>query len=314
MLYYFVLEVVLILIITTYAWRYKKCCFKPTSTPQCVSDEETASDVHCSTMAVPTSKALEMAAKESAEPSAREHPFSLDGTTQVPYSANWSSPWRAFSPRTWDTNADHWQEPADEPVLAPYIERFAYYISMRHELLRVVFIKKDDTLSRPDRILVLWITTYLALHMTAQWSAATQERNNDDGYNEKSEGEKEMIALQASIMTAAVVGLVDVILCLISRLRCATFKIGRLLSIPFAFLCLLGFHFTLYGILNGELADEKTIGWWFVSLLWGWAFATPVNIAVRVWLYGRGYTMLGLGPKRRLLGDLCASSVTNTIV
>jgi hypothetical protein len=47
----------------------------------------------------------------------------------VPYSANWSSPWRAFSPRTWDTNADHWQEPADEPVLAPYIERFAYYIS-----------------------------------------------------------------------------------------------------------------------------------------------------------------------------------------
>ena len=39
-----------------------------------------------------------------------------------------------------------------------------------------------------------------------------------------------------------------------------------------------------------------------------------VNIAVRVWLYGRGYTTLGLGPKRRLLGDLCASSVTNPVV
>jgi len=71
-------------------------------------------------MAVPTSKALEKAARESAEPSAREHPLSLDGTTQVPYSANWSSPWRAFNPRTWDTNADHWQEHADESVLAPY--------------------------------------------------------------------------------------------------------------------------------------------------------------------------------------------------
>ena len=109
--------------------RYKICCFKPTSALPHVSDEETASDMHCSTTAVPTSKALEMAAKQSPEPSARDHPFSLDGTTQVPYSANWSSPWRAFSPRTWDTNADHWQEPADEPVLAPYIERFAYYIS-----------------------------------------------------------------------------------------------------------------------------------------------------------------------------------------
>jgi len=236
-----------------------------------------------------------------------------DEELQVPYSANWSSPWRAFSPCTWDTNADHWQEPADEPVLAPYIERFAYYICMRHELLRLVFVKRNDTLRRPDRILVLLITIYVALHFTAEWSTSTQEKRND-GYNDKPEEEKEEIALHASIIIAVVVGLVDVVLCLISRRRCANFKIGRLLSIPLSFMCLYLLIFTIYGIHTGELADEKTIGWWFVSLLWGWALATPVNIAARVWLYGRGYTTLGLGPKTRVLGDLCASSVTTTVV
>lgn len=234
--------------------------------------------------------------------------------SQVPYPANWSSPWRVFSPCTWDINADHWQEPPDEPVLAPYIERFAYYICMRHELLRLVFVKRNDTLRRPDRLLVLFITIYVALHFTAQWSASTQEKRNDDGYNEKPEDEKEVIALQSSIMIAAIVGFVDVVLCLISRLSCANFKIGRLLSIPLAFFCLFFLIITISEIQSGELADEKTIGWWFVSLLWGWALATPVNIAVRVWLYGRGYTTLGLGPKRRVLGDLCASSVTTTVV
>ena len=233
---------------------------------------------------------------------------------QVPYSANWSSHWRAFSPCTWDTNADHWQEPPDEPVLAPYTERFAYYICMRHELLRLVFVKRNDTLRRPDRVLVLFITISVALDFTAQWSASTQEKRNHDGYNEKPEDEKETIALQSSFMIAAIVGFVDVVLCSISRLRCANFKIGRFLSIPLAFVCLFFLIITISEIHSGELADEKTIGWWFVSLLWGWALATPVNIAVRVWLYGRGYTTLGLGPKRRVLGDLCASSVTTTVV
>ena len=91
-------------------------------------------------------------------------------------------------------------------------------------------------------------------------------------------------------------------------------KVLRFLSIPLAFVCLFFLIITISEIHSGELADEKTIGWWFVSLLWGWALATPVNIAVRVWLYGRGYTTLGLGPKRRVLGDLCASSVTTTVV
>ena len=127
---------------------------------------------------------------------------------QVPYSANWSSPWRAFSPCTWDTNADHWQEPPDEPVLAPYTERRPHrftgrptpaatlpemYICMTlsnyFELLRLVFVKRNDTLRRPDRVLVLFITIYVALHFTAQWSASTQEKRNDDGYNEKPEDE-----------------------------------------------------------------------------------------------------------------------------
>ena len=67
----------------------------------------------------------------------------------------------------------------------------------------------------------------------------------------------------------------------------ANFKIGRFLSIPLAFVCLFFLIITISEIHSGELADEKTIGWWFVSLLWGWALATPVNIAVRVWLYVR---------------------------
>ena len=185
---------------------------------------------------------------------------------------------------------------------------------MRHELLRLVFVKRNDTLRRPDRILVLLITIYAALHFTAQWAASTQETHNHDGYNEKPEDEKETIAIQGSFMIAAIVGFVDVVLCSISRLRCANFKIGRFLSIPLAFVCLFVLIITISLIHSGETADEKTIGWWSVSLLWGWALATPVNIAVRVWLYGRGYTTLGLGPKRRLLGDLCASSVTNPVV
>ena len=353
MLHFFVLEVVLILIITAYAWHYKRCCFKPATTParalHPIQGLERSPDAlvvqmpavfacpGCRTniqpppgvalFACPRCKTTmqlflppppPMMQPGPLNPEAQPRPSSpeyvSDEEVELPYSANWSSPWRAFSPCTWDTNADHWQEPADEPVLAPYIERFAYYICMRHELLRLVFVKRNDTLRRPDRILVLLITIYAALHFTAQWSKSTQEKRNDDGYNDKTEEEKENIALSNSVITAAFIGLLDVVLCSISRLRCANFKIGRLLSIPFAFLCLLGFNFTMYGILNGELADENTIGWWFVSLLWGWALATPVNIAVRVWLYGRGYTTLGLGPKRRLLGDLCASSVTNPVV
>ena len=74
---------------------------------------------------------------------------------QVPYSANWSSPWRAFGPCTWDTNADHWQEPPDEPVLAPVHGEIPILQLHRHELLRLVFVKRNDTLRRPDRVLVV---------------------------------------------------------------------------------------------------------------------------------------------------------------
>ena len=123
--------------------------------------------------------------------------------SQVPYSANWSSPWRAFSPCTWDTNADHWQEPPDEPVLAPYIERFAYYICMRHELLRLVFVKRNDTLRRPDPPGVVH-HYFVALHFTAQWSASTPGKETH-GYNIAP------LALQSSFMIAAIVGFVDVV-------------------------------------------------------------------------------------------------------
>ena len=66
------------------------------------------------------------------------------------------------------------------------------------------------------------------------------------------------------------------------------FKIGRPCRFLDCIFCLFFLIITISEIHSGELADEKTIGWWFVSLLWGWALATPVNIAVRVWLYGRG--------------------------
>ena len=79
----------------------------------------------------------------------------IDPVEQRVVLGEWTN-WRRFlTPTRLDYDMSHWDEPEDDPEtgkpMAPFKERFYYYLVMRHQLFTCFFVRAGDSFSRYER-------------------------------------------------------------------------------------------------------------------------------------------------------------------
>jgi|Transcript_38208 hypothetical protein len=209
-----------------------------------------------------------------------------------PYDPNWTDWKRLFKPGSWDMELGHWEEPALETdgQVAPYLERFLYYMVVRHILLQCLFVKKGDSYDRKERIAGLAVSL-----LNIWWVSVIIAAGEDSNWV--------IDAIVVAVLTAPFAMIFE----LCSRAQCCGCEWGRFISIPLALM-----HLIIAIALSIIFSSMTALFAFAGGLYFSWFFLTPVGIAVRVWIYGRGaegkccvrgYKWVGIGKSMKGMGD-----------
>ena len=215
----------------------------------------------------------------------------IDPVEQRVVLGEWTN-WRRFlTPTRLDYDMSHWDEPEDDPEtgkpMAPFKERFYYYLVMRHQLFTCFFVRAGDSFSRYER--------FADLTNTLLWTWALTV------FSSKHNATIIWIIMVALFMTP-----LSAIFKIACRIQCCGVEWGRVVSIP---IWLVGLIIAI--VIPIEAEDntlERSAYSFFGSLAFEWFFKRPSGIAMRVWLYGKGWNKwIGIGPKSKWWFDKAVS-------
>ena len=210
----------------------------------------------------------------------------------------WSRCGRLCHPCGWDCDKDMWPEPKD-PVLigermAPFRERFLYYLCDRHQVLVCVFHDQDDDFSTVERQVSIVCTVMQCWWCTLMMVSGLEEAQDATETAHVS-------TVPDFVIVAVVTDIFTTVFEAFSKFEYRNIEVGRIITVPL-FLA----HLLMAAIMTSENAHRTerlaATGWMFVvALLFEWFVIQPVYVATRVWLYGIGCRCrgipLGLGPK-----------------
>ena len=256
-------------------------------------------------------KAMIAAAKENglAAPDFREGvtlttappPPAMDGADPVVvhvWDPDWARCGRLCHPCGWDCDKDMWPEPRDPEApgetLAPFRERFLYYLCDRHQVLVCVFHDQDDDFSAVERqvsivctVMQCWWCTLMMVSGLEEAEAATEEAR--------------VSVLPDFVVVAIVTDIFTTIFEAFSKFEYRNIEIGRVITVPLFLAHLLMAAITTSGNAHREELLAKTSWMFIVALACEWLAIQPLYVATRVFLYGVGCRCrgvpIGLGPK-----------------
>lgn len=214
----------------------------------------------------------------------------IDPVEQRVVLGEWTDCRRCLNPTRLDYDMSHWDEPEDDPEtgkpVTSFKERFYYYLVTRHQLLTCFFVSAGDSFSRFSRFADLTNTLLWTWGLTVILS----ETNT-----------------AARIITVALLmAPLSAIFKIACRIRCCGVGWGHIVSIPI-WLCGLIVAIVIPIEAEGD-AIERSAYSFFSSLALEWLFKRPVGIAVRVWLYEKGWNKwIGIGPKSKWWFDKTVS-------
>ena len=141
----------------------------------------------------------------------------IDPVEQRVVLGEWTN-WRRFlTPTRLDYDMSHWDEPEDDPEtgkpMAPFKERFYYYLVMRHQLFTCFFVRAGDSFSRYERFADLTNTLLWTWALTIILS-------------------KDNTTIIRSIIVALFMAPLSAIFKIACRIQCCGVEWGRVLSIP----------------------------------------------------------------------------------
>ena len=141
----------------------------------------------------------------------------IDPVEQRVVLGEWTN-WRRFlTPTRLDYDMSHWDEPEDDPEtgkpMAPFKERFYYYLVMRHQLFTCFFVRAGDSFSRYERFADLTNTLLWTWALTIILS-------------------KDNTTIIRSIIVALFMTPLSAIFKIACRIQCCGVEWGRVLSIP----------------------------------------------------------------------------------
>ena len=223
----------------------------------------------------------------------------IDPVEQRVVLGEWTN-WRRFlTPTRLDYDMSHWDEPEDDPEtgkpMAPFKERFYYYLVRRHQLLTCFFVCASDSFSRYERFADLTNTIFWTWSLTIFLS-------------------KDKTTIIVRIITVALfMTPLSVIFKIACRTQCCGMEWGRVVSIPIWLVGLFcAISFPINGMDGRQWEDneiERFAYSFFGSLAFEWFFKRPGGIAMRVWLYGKGWNKwIGIGPKSKWWFDKAVSA------
>ena len=204
---------------------------------------------------------------------------------------DWTNWRRLLTPRLLDYDMSHWDEPQDDPdsgkVANPFVERFLYYLVNRHQVLTCFFVGVGDSFSRNERLADLSHTLLWTWNLTLIFI--------------------DMNAAARVFVIALFMAPISALFQIFSRISLCGVEWGRFVTVP---LWLLAFIMAIVGSVSSSdhPAFSGLAGSFVASLAFEWLLNRPAGIALRVWLYGKGWNKrVGIGPKTKWWFDKAAA-------
>ena len=204
---------------------------------------------------------------------------------------DWTNWRRLLTPWLLDYDMSHWDEPQDDPdsgkVANPFVERFLYYLVNRHQVLTCFFVGVGDSFSRNERLADLSHTLLWTWNLTLIFI--------------------DMNATGRVFAIAFFMAPISALFQIFSRISLCGVEWGRFVTVPlwlFAFIMAI-----VSSVSNSDHpAFSSMAGSFVASLAFEWLLNRPAGIALRVWLYGKGWNKrVGIGPKTKWWFDKAAA-------
>ena len=221
--------------------------------------------------------------------------LSINAASEVPpYDPNWTSWTRLFMPMSWDLELAHRTEPPEvDGHVAPYLERFLFYIVKRHILLKCFFVKKGDSYDRKERI-----TGLIVMLLNVWWVTALLATTGDS----------------PAYVNAIIVSILSVPFTILfelgSRAQCCGIEFGRVVTVPLALA-----HLTFAIVITIQSSMVALVAF-FLGIAFSWFVVAPFGVALRVLIYGLGaegkfcvkyHKWFGIGKSMKSMGDTAVS-------